>query len=143
MQLVDVDVLIYAFREESQDHLRYRAWLEDLAMSGEAFSAPELVLCSFLRLVTDAHIFRPGTPWTIALSFVEMVRAQPGYVRLAPGPRHWEIFVRLCEEGRATGKLVQDAYLAAIAIEHGCEFVSADRHFARFPGVRLRHPLES
>jgi hypothetical protein len=142
MQLVDVNVLIYAFREESRDHLRWRAWLEDLAASGESFAVPELVLSSFLRLVTNGSIFKPGTPWRTALAFVEAIRGEPGYVRLAPGPRHWEIFIRNCESSGATGNLVADAYFAALAIEHGCEWITADKHFARFPGLRLRHPLD-
>ena len=142
MQLVDVNVLIYAFREESRDHLRYRRWLEDLALSGESFAVPELVLSSFLRLVTDASIFKPGTPLRTALAFVEAIREEPGYVRLAPGPRHWAIFTRLCDSSTATGNLVADAYLAALAIEHGGQWITADRDFDRFPGVRWRHPLD-
>lgn len=142
MQLLDVNVLIYAFREESRDHSRYRRWLENLSVSGESFAVSELVLSAFLRLVTNAHIFRPGTPWRNAIAFVDAIRRQPGYTQLAPGHRHWEIFVRLCEESHAMGKLIADAYLAALAIEHGCEWITADRDFARFPGLRWRHPLD-
>jgi predicted nucleic acid-binding protein len=58
-----------------------------------------------------------------------------------PGPRHWEIFVDLCRAGRATGKLVPDAFHAAVAIEHGCEWVTTDADFSRFPGFRWSHPL--
>lgn len=142
MQLPDVNILVYAFREEAQDHARYRRWLEDLAASGESFAISELVLSSFLRLVTNAQIFRPGTPWRNAIAFVDAVCRQPGCLRVAPGQRHWEIFVRLCEHSSASGKLIADAYLAAIAIEHGCEWITADRDFARFPGLRWRHPLD-
>lgn len=142
MQLVDANVLIYAFREESRDHLRYRGWLEELAASGESFAVPELVLSSFLRLVTNGSIFRPGTPWHKALAFVEAIREEPGYVRLSPGARHWRIFIQLCESSAATGNLVADAYLAALAIEQGGEWITADRDFASFPGVRWRHPLD-
>jgi len=141
MQLVDVNVLIYAFREESRDHLRYRTWLEELAVSGESFAVPELVLSSFLQLVTNAQIFRPGTPWRMALAFVETIRREPGFVALGPGKRHWEIFIRLCETSGATGNLVPDAYLAAIAVEHGGEWITADKDFAKFPAVRWRHPF--
>ena len=142
MQLPDVNVLIYAFREESRDHARYRRWLEDLASSGEPFAFSELVLSSFLRLVTNGQIFRPGTPWPNASAFVETIRNEPGYVRLSPGARHWGIFINLCETADATGNMVADAYHAALAIEHGCEWITADRHFARFPGLRWRHPLD-
>jgi len=142
MQLLDVNVLIYAFREEAQDHSRYQSWLEQLTASGDSFAISELVLKAFLRVVTNDRIFRPGAPWQIASGFVEAVRQRPGYVRLAPGLRHWEIFIRLCESSAATGDLIPDAYHAALAIEHGCEWVTADKHFARFPGLRWRHPLD-
>lgn len=142
MQLLDANILVYAFREESKDHLRYRSWLEDLAAKHESFAAPEIVLSSFLRLVTNARIFRPGTPWRRALAFVETIRIQPGYLRLVPGPRHWDIFIHLCEQARATGDLISDAYLAALALEHGCEIVTNDADFARFPGLRWRHPFK-
>ena len=142
MQLIDVNVLIYAFREEARDHLRYRAWLENLAASGASFAVPELVLSSFLRLVMNESIFKPGTPWRTALAFAEAIRGELGYVRLAPGPRHWDIFVRLCQSAAATGNLVADAYLGALGIEHGGEWITADKDFASLPGVRWRHPLD-
>lgn len=142
MKLLDVNVLIYAFREESQDHLRYRTWLEQLMASGDSFAVAELVLSSFLSIVTNDRIFRPGAPWRVAHAFVDTIRRQPGYVRITSGPQHWQAFVHLCESSGATGDLVPDAYRAALAIEHGCEWISADKHFARLPGLRCRHPLD-
>ncbi|MFI5265845.1 MAG: PIN domain-containing protein, partial [Chloroflexota bacterium] len=61
---------------------------------------------------------------------------------LAPGPRHWDIFTSLCTRAGATGNLVPDAYLAALAIESGSEWITTDRGFARYPGLRWRHPLQ-
>jgi len=61
---------------------------------------------------------------------------------LAPGKRHWAIFTRLCRDVEAKGNLVPDAYLAALAIESGCEWVTTDRDFARSSGLRWRHPLD-
>jgi hypothetical protein len=142
MQLLDVNILVYAFREDAKDHPLFATWLEDLAASGAAFSASELVLSSFLRVVTNARIFRPATPRSRAFAFAEAIRSHPSYIRVPAGPRHWEIFAQLCETADATGDLIPDAYHAALAIEHGCEWITADRHFARFPGLRWRHPLD-
>jgi predicted nucleic acid-binding protein len=75
------------------------------------------------------------------LAFVAELRAQPHRVLVQPGTRHWEIFERLCRECRARGNLVSDAYLAALAIESGCERVTTDRDYSRFAGLRWRHPL--
>ena len=142
MQLLDVNILIYSFREDSRDHELYRGWLEELMVSGESFAVPEIVLIAFLRLVTNGRIFRPGTPWKNAIAFVETIRSQSGCIHLKSGPRHWDIFVNLCGEAQATADLTSDAYIAALAIEHGCEVVTNDRDFARFPGLRWRHPLD-
>ena len=60
---------------------------------------------------------------------------------IAPGPRHWGIFAGLCRTTGVRGNLVPDAYLAALAIESGSEWISTDRDYARFPGLRWRHPL--
>ena len=77
-----------------------------------------------------------------ALTFAEQLRGQPNCVLVSPGTRHWEIFQRLCAEIDARGNMVPDAYLAALAIESGCEWISTDRDFSRFKGLRWRHPLQ-
>lgn len=77
-----------------------------------------------------------------ALEFVDRLREQPNTVLVAPAARHWDIFSRLCHATSAKGNLVADAYLAALAIETGSEWITTDRDYARFPGLRWRHPLE-
>jgi hypothetical protein len=141
LKLVDVNVLVYAFREDARDHASYRAWLGDLVSGNEAYAASEIVLSGFVRIVTHRRIFPIPTSVSAALRFVEAYKSQPNCVLVAPGPRHWEIFATLCREAEAEGGLVADAYLAAMAIESGCEWITADRDYARFPGLRWRHPL--
>jgi len=80
-------------------------------------------------------------PMESALAFAEAMRSQPNALTLASGPRHWGIFERLCRDASVRGNLVPDAYLAALAIEHGAELVTADRDFARFPGLHWRTPF--
>ena len=75
------------------------------------------------------------------MEFVASVRAHPNAVTLAPGERHWEILQRLCREANAKGNLVADAYLAALAIETGAEWITTDRDYARFSGLQWRHPF--
>lgn len=141
MQLADVNVLIYAHREDSPEHDRYATWLESLVASPEPFGLSELVLSSFLRLVTNRKIFDPATPMEIALDFCHRLIRWPRSVIVRPGPRHWPIFVELIRGANIQGAMVTDAYLAALAIEHGCEFVTTDSDFARFAGLRSVHPL--
>lgn len=141
MRLVDVNVLVYGFREDAPGHLAHRAWIEKLVAGDEAYAVSSHVLAGFLRVVTHPRVFHPPTPLEAALEFAEAFRNRPNALPVAPGERHRDIFMRLCREGGATGNLVPDAWLAALAIEWGCEFVTTDRDFARFPGLRWRHPL--
>ncbi len=142
MILPDVNVLVYAFREAAPRHAEYRDWLHGVARSREAFALSDLVLSGAIRILTHPRVFAPPTPIASALGFVEALRQQPNAVQVAPGARHWEIFTHLCARANARGNLAPDAYLAALAIEHGCEWITSDRDFARFPGLRWRHPLE-
>jgi uncharacterized protein len=101
----------------------------------------DLVLGGFVRVATHPRIFSPPAPIDEALGFATALRSQPNAVPVSPGPRHWEIFERLCRTANAKGNLVPGAYLAALAIESGSEWISTDRGFSRFPGLRWRHPL--
>jgi uncharacterized protein len=140
--LCDVNVLVYAFREAAPSHAAYRDWLRARVTSQEAFGLSELVLSGVMRIATHPAVFSPPAPTEAALEFVDALRAQPNAVILAPGARHWEIFSKLCIGARAKGNLVPDAYHAALAIEHGCEWITTDRDYSRFAGLRWRHPLE-
>ncbi len=141
MILCDVNILVYAHREDAVDHERYAAWLSEALESEQAYAISEMVLSSFVRIVTNRRMVEKPATIEEALAFAATMREQPNVVRLAPGPRNWGIFERLCRDAGATGNLVPDAYLAALAIEHGAELITTDRDFARFPGLRWRHPL--
>lgn len=141
MILTDVGVFVHAFREDAPRHPEYRAWLRDRTSGAEPFGLSELVLSGVIRVLTHPAVFNPPTPVEKALAFVEAVRTRRNAVVLAPGPRHWDIFRRLCVDGTLKGNLIPDAYHAALAIEHGCEWQTTDRDFARFEGLRWRHPL--
>jgi toxin-antitoxin system PIN domain toxin len=124
------------------NHIAYRRWLEDCISSDQGYGMSDLVLSGFLRIVTHPRIFKLPTGWEDALRFASEVRSQPNCIVVAPGVRHWEIFTRLCRAAGVKGNLVPDAYLAALAIESGSEWITTDRDYSRFPGLRWRHPLE-
>ena len=140
MVLPDVNVLVYAHREDAPHHALCHAWLEAVVNGQESYALSELVLSGFLRVVTHPKVFTRPSPLADALEFTEQLRSLPNCVPVAPGRRHWEIFRGLCSEAGAKGNLVSDAYLAAMAIEAGCEWVTTDRDFSRFKGLRWRHP---
>jgi hypothetical protein len=137
---LDVNVLVDAFREDSPHHGRIARWMQAMLASEEPFVVFDAVASGFVRVVTHPRIFDPPTPIGPALEFVGALHQQPLCVRLAPGARHWAIFDRLCRESGATGNLAADAYLAAMAIEAGCTWVTSDRDYARFAGLRWIEP---
>lgn len=142
MILLDVNVLVYAHRKDAARHDEYRAWLENALTGAQPYGLSDLVLSGFLRVVTHPRVFRDPTPVAEALAFVDAVRDRSNRVRVEPGPRHWDIFRELCRRAEARGNLVPDAYLAAMAIESGAEWITTDGDFRRFAGLRARHPLE-
>ena len=140
MVLLDVNVLVYAFREDCQDHKKYRDWLED-ALNGGRVAVSELVLSGVLRIDTHPKIFRPPTPLAQALGFVEALLSHSSVFRIRAGEHHWDIFLELCRVTGVEGNSLPDAYHAALAMEHGLEWVTTDVGFRRFPGLRWRHPF--
>lgn len=141
MLLPDVNILVYAYAENMPDHQRYRAWLEATVDGDEIYGMADIVLSGFLRIVTNPRVFDPPSTIVTALAFVDRVRHAPNCVVIAPGARHWEIFAQLCRTSNARGNLVPDAYLAALAIESGSEWITMGGDYARFPGLRWRRPF--
>lgn len=140
MVLPDVNVLVSAYRDDAPEHGSCRAWLESVLNAREAFGISNLVLSGFLRIATHRRIFARPSPLDEALAFVDAVHGQPHCVPVNPGARHWDIFTSLCRDAEATGNLIPDAYFAALAIESGCEWITLDRDFARFEGLRWSRP---
>lgn len=143
MLLADVNILLYAFREESPSHEAHRAWLTAAVAGPEPFGVVELVLSTFMRIVTHHRIYvEPSTP-DRALAFCDSLLAAPAAVPVRSGPRHWAIFADLVRQVGARANTVPDAWLAALAIEHGGVWVTTDAGFARFPGLQWRRALNT
>jgi uncharacterized protein len=138
--VVDANVLVQATDEDAPLHDRAREWLLSAFARGEAIGFAWVVLLAFIRLSTHAAVFpRPLTPEQ-AVDTVELWLAQPSAVVLEPGRRHVALLRGLLVESGTAGNLVNDAHLAALALEHGATIVSFDRDFGRFEGVRWRLP---
>lgn len=142
MRCVDVNVLVYAHRADLPEHQPYRRLLEDIANDDEPLGLPDLTLSGFLRVVTNRRVFLEPTSPADAWTMVETLLAAPAARLLRAGERHWDHFQRLAAGIGARGNDLADAYLAAYAAEIGATWLSADRGFARFPGLRWRHPLD-
>lgn len=142
MILTDVNILLYSHREEFEQHERCRRWLEGVLTSGEPFAMANIVLSGFLRIATHHRIFSPPSTMAQAMAFVSAIRDRAHCVPLNPGERHWGLFQQFCALPDVRAGLVADAYLAALAVEHGCEFATFDGDYARFsPPLRLFRPI--
>ena len=141
MESPDVNVLVCAFREDAPHHDRCRAWLEGAVSDPDLVGVSELVLSGVLRVLTHPRVFSPPSSVQAAASFVDAVLAQRALTKLRQGPGSWRIFRGLVEARRPSGNRVPDAYHAALAIEHGCKWVTMDHGFSMFPGLRVKNLL--
>jgi toxin-antitoxin system PIN domain toxin len=139
--LPDVNVLLYAFRRDSPRHREYLRWLEDVVNAEAVYGMAPQALASLVRISTHPRIYVHPSTLAEAFAFCEALLQPEHCTMVQPGPRHWAIFTDLCRRSRASGNLVQDAWFAALAIELGCEWITTDRDYARFPGLRWREPL--
>jgi len=138
--LADVNILVHAFRTDSRDHLACRTWLEGIVNGDARYGVAPQVLSGVIRITTHPKIFAMPSSLKEVLQFCDILLDQPNSVIVEPGERHWQIFKRLCTEADARGNLVPDAWFAALAIESGCEWITLDRDYARFPGLQWRVP---
>ncbi|MBA3273449.1 MAG: type II toxin-antitoxin system VapC family toxin [Chthoniobacterales bacterium] len=142
MQILDVNILVYAYRADAPEHPLLAPFLQNLIDGDLPFGIPKMAFSSLVRIVTQPKLHMPATT-TAALDFCNSVMRSPRCLVLRPTERHWPIFDRLCRAADIRGKRVADAYLAAFALDSDGEWITTDRDFARFPGLRWRHPLES
>jgi hypothetical protein len=142
MKLLDVNILVQVHREDADLHKEVAHWLEITLLETTGVAVSELVLSGFLRVVTHPKVFKVPTPLASALDFIDDLRSRESVRIVAPGLDHWKIFTTLCKSADARGNLMPDAYHAALAMETGCEWITLDRGFGRYRGLRWRHPLD-
>ncbi|HME04051.1 MAG TPA: type II toxin-antitoxin system VapC family toxin [Solirubrobacteraceae bacterium] len=140
MKLLDVNVVLAAHRDDHPDFQVARTWLQQTLDEGSPFAVVDLVAGAFLRITTNRRIFPIPTPLDAAFAYLKALRAQPTHIMLAPGAQHLGLLEQLCRSAEASGDLVADAQLAAIAVEHAAELVSFDRDFARFDALTWHKP---
>ncbi len=140
MILPDVNVLIYAFRKDVPQHELCRPWLEQVVAGDARFGVSPLALAAVVRITTGPRVYRRPSTLDEAFGFCQDLLDQPHCQVVEPGERHWESFRRLCIETDTRGARVTDAWFAALAIEWGCEWITLDRDYARFPGLKWQVP---
>jgi uncharacterized protein len=139
--LIDANLLLYAYHPRAEQHERSRIWLESVLSGPDLVRFAWVTLWAFLRIATNPRAFERPLSAAEAEAAIAAWLTQPVAGILEPGERHWEILRGLVRDGQATGPLVMDAVLAAIALEHGATLYTTDRDFSRFPGLKWINPL--
>lgn len=141
MILVDANLLLYAYHPKAEQHEKSRAWLEAVLSGPDLVRFAWLTLWAFLRIATSPRVFDRPLSASEAEAVISSWLAQPVAGILEPGERHWDILRGLVRDSQATGPLVMDAALAALALEHGATLCTTDRDFSRFSGLKWTNPL--
>ena len=141
MIVIDANLLIYSYDRDSAHHKKSRFWLEEVLSGVEAVGLPWQSVSAFLRVITNRRLSGMRVSLQQAVQVVDEWLQQPNLQILVPADEHWSVLRQMILEGQASGPLVSDAEIAAITIEHGAVLHTADRDFARFPGLRWKNPL--
>ncbi|HXH08029.1 MAG TPA: TA system VapC family ribonuclease toxin [Vicinamibacterales bacterium] len=141
MILVDANLLVYAANRAAPEHDAAREWLDARLSGSSRVGLPWPSLLAFVRIVSNPMIMaRPVTPAEAWRQVREWLACEAAWIPV-PGPRHAALLEPLLRLRVMTSRLVPDAHLAALAIEHGLTLCSTDGDFARFPGLRWENPL--
>jgi uncharacterized protein len=140
MMLVDANVLLYAYQPRSPHHERCRMWVEETFSGDEAVGIAWVTLLAFIRIATHPRVFETPLTTAEAVAIVSSWLDRDAVAVLEAGERCWEILRTLAVDAQASGPLVMDAFLAALALETGATLVTTDRDFARFPKLRRFDP---
>jgi toxin-antitoxin system PIN domain toxin len=141
MTIIDANLFLYAYNADAPQQPAAAKWLSDLLASGETIGLPWVTIWAFLRLATNARIWSNPLPAEKVFGIVNDWLVLPGVIAVQPGPRHAEHLRRLVIEHNATGPLMTDAVLAALAMENGARLASTDQDFSRFKGLAWVNPL--
>ena len=141
MILVDANLLVYAANTAASEHLTARSWLDERLNGATRVGLPWPSLLAFVRLVSNPIVVRvPVSPADAWRQIEQWLACEAAWIPV-PGEGHQKILTSFLQQSWITSRLVPDAHLAALAIEHGLTCCSTDGDFARFPGLKWENPL--
>lgn len=140
MHCVDVNVLLDAIISTSANHDPARQVLDRLRRHPEGLGLFSVVISGFIRISTSRKVLREPLDIRSAIGVVDVLTSSPFVHVINPGRGHWPIFRSLLDSNRPRSHDVTDAWLAAAALEINATWVSFDRGFARFAGLRWIDP---
>lgn len=140
MESPDVNILVHAFRKDSEQHVPCYRWLESKINGTSRFAISQAVLSGYLRIVTHPKVFAHPSSLKEAILFCESVFSSLASVVIEPGKDHWKIFCCLCEKIHPRGNQIPDVWLAALSIEHQCRWITLDKAFHLYPELEVGWP---
>lgn len=140
MKLVDANVLVYAVDKDAEHFSASKSWLDDALGGNGTVLMPWVSLLAFMRIVTHPNIYAAPLRIGQALDVIDIWLAQPTVITPEPDALHARRMRELLEVTGRGGNLVNDAHLAALALQHRAVVVTFDNDFSRFPGVRWQSP---
>jgi uncharacterized protein len=143
LTIIDANLLLYAYNADAPQQQMTATWLAKLLKSSETIALPWATVWAFIRVSTNSRVWASPLPAREAFAIVAEWLAQPGVIPLNPGPLHAQILEKLVSDHGATGPLVTDAVMAALAMEYGAVLASTDQDFRRFPDLRWLNPLSA
>ncbi|HNQ88317.1 MAG TPA: type II toxin-antitoxin system VapC family toxin [Verrucomicrobiota bacterium] len=141
MILIDANLLLYAVNAAAPQHNAARRWLDGTLSGTEEVGFAWPVILAFLRIATHPGLFPRPLSAKTATAKLDAWLAQPVARVLDPSTEHWSRLAALLRQTQCTGNLIQDAHLAALAIECGATLCSTDADFSRFPALKWLNPL--
>lgn len=140
MIVLDVNIVVSAFRADHPHHPRVRPWLDRVLAEGAPIVVPDVVWLGFFRLCTNPRVFAVPSSLEETAEFVRAITGQPGYLPVSGLNGGIEEFLELALSSSAGGNLATDAYIASIALAWAAPVATLDRDFRRFDGLRIIEP---
>jgi uncharacterized protein len=140
MILVDTNLLIYATVKQMPQHEKAKTWLSGALENGPSVAIPWSVSLAYIRLLSNPRVMEKPVPipdcWNQIQNWLKLSQVWVPQ----PTARHQEILGEMLT-AVSNSNHIPDAELAALTVGHGLQLMTADRGFARYPGLRFSNPL--
>jgi predicted nucleic acid-binding protein len=142
MIALDTNLLVYAYREDSEFHTTAVEQLRPVIEGDSPWALPWPCVHEFIGVVTSGRVYKPASPLSNVLGFLDSLMTSPQLHLLAESPGYFEKLRELALAAKLSGPRIHDARIAALCLHHGVrELWTADRDFSMFPKLKTRNPL--
>jgi len=142
MIALDTNLLVYAYREDSEFHSVAMAQIRPVIEGDSPWALPWTCVHEFIGVVTSGRVYKPASPLSNVLGYLDSLMASPQLHLLGESPGYFEKLRELALAAKLSGPRIHDARIAALCLHHGVrELWTADRDFSMFPKLKTRNPL--